>query len=182
MRRNLLYNIEKLHQTTTDSVKPLSNARLYNIEKLHQTTTESSEENLSDCCIILKNYIKPQQYHFHWNCSKCCIILKNYIKPQLLCPNRGWYRGLYNIEKLHQTTTLLRDVLSVFQLYNIEKLHQTTTAGGVAFIPPWLYNIEKLHQTTTINKHFYLFFRCIILKNYIKPQPSVETVIPSPVV
>ena len=35
----LLYNIEKLHQTTTNHTLNVYNQQLYNIEKLHQTTT-----------------------------------------------------------------------------------------------------------------------------------------------
>ena len=35
------------------------------------------------CCIILKNYIKPQHAVENSAGLICCIILKNYIKPQL---------------------------------------------------------------------------------------------------
>ena len=57
-------------------------------------------------CIILKNYIKPQQVDSACWTWTCCIILKNYIKPQLVGVIECLADALYNIEKLHQTTTL----------------------------------------------------------------------------
>ena len=56
--------------------------QLYNIEKLHQTTTFSASFKLGFSCIILKNYIKPQHLKFTQELPIGCIILKNYIKPQ----------------------------------------------------------------------------------------------------
>ncbi len=61
MRLTSLYNIEKLHQTTTTYNKDLQDTVLYNIEKLHQTTTPVRQTLPLPRCIILKNYIKPQQ-------------------------------------------------------------------------------------------------------------------------
>ena len=41
------------------------------------------------CCIILKNYIKPQLKIVHTFTGEGCIILKNYIKPQLVGGERA---------------------------------------------------------------------------------------------
>ncbi len=77
-----LYNIEKLHQTTTPLRAILDAAALYNIEKLHQTTTQIHCVLRVPGCIILKNYIKPQRIGVDHQVGAGCIILKNYIKPQ----------------------------------------------------------------------------------------------------
>ena len=77
---------------------------------------------------------------------------------------------LYNIEKLHQTTTTKTDLAERMGLYNIEKLHQTTTTTLDTALELSLYNIEKLHQTTTRPRKSPSIEGCIILKNYIKPQ------------
>ena len=56
-----LYLIEILHQTTTQSTVDRNSAALYLIEILHQTTTPARRLRFSDCCILSKFYIKPQQ-------------------------------------------------------------------------------------------------------------------------
>ena len=56
-----LYLIEILHQTTTDQLASSTASELYLIEILHQTTTESSTMKRTQCCILSKFYIKPQQ-------------------------------------------------------------------------------------------------------------------------
>ena len=82
--------------------------------------------NLS--CILSKFYIKPQLHRWNSRFSSCCILSKFYIKPQLTRihsysaivvsyrnstsnHNRDYRpryrRGLYLIEILHQTTTVL---------------------------------------------------------------------------
>ena len=56
----MLYLIEILHQTTTDSESDTYAGRLYLIEILHQTTTLISVSSFSTSCILSKFYIKPQ--------------------------------------------------------------------------------------------------------------------------
>ena len=82
---------------------------------------------------------------------------------------------LYNIEKLHQTTTAFYEQSYCPLLYNIEKLHQTTTGSDKLLCHYRLYNIEKLHQTTTCLFGGLAPPRCIILKNYIKPQQACHS-------
>ena len=57
-----LYLIEILHQTTTYAENANEWGGLYLIEILHQTTTERERGLQADGCILLKFYIKPQQY------------------------------------------------------------------------------------------------------------------------
>ena len=78
----MLYLIEILHQTTTDSESDTYAGRLYLIEILHQTTTLISVSSFSTSCILSKFYIKPQpKYTEHW-AFHSCILSKFYIKPQ----------------------------------------------------------------------------------------------------
>ena len=55
---------------------------LYLIEILHQTTTRHTVLALTQCCILLKFYIKPQRMVLLLSVLLCCILLKFYIKPQ----------------------------------------------------------------------------------------------------
>ena len=57
-----LYLIEILHQTTTLSLGQLVVHLLYLIEILHQTTTIKPLRYFLSSCILLKFYIKPQQW------------------------------------------------------------------------------------------------------------------------
>ena len=78
-----------------------------------------------------------------------CILLKFYIKPQRR-----------------------RACLYFSRLYLIEILHQTTTKSISGLKRSPLYLIEILHQTTTCASVVDGSLRCILLKFYIKPQPS----------
>ena len=78
----MLYLIEILHQTTTDSESDTYAGRLYLIEILHQTTTSRCTSTLRSCCILSKFYIKPQLGYHHSQFRSCCILSKFYIKPQ----------------------------------------------------------------------------------------------------
>ena len=79
---------------------------------------------------------------------------------------------LYLIEILHQTTTPRRWSRPHVPLYLIEILHQTTTGNGARRIGITLYLIEILHQTTTQWLILLWCWCCILLKFYIKPQPT----------
>ena len=121
-------------------------------------------------CILSKFYIKPQRNQRLIAMLRRCILSKFYIKPQPSYPNFAVdfvvsYRnstsnhnisrsnvgngGLYLIEILHQTTTMLLCQVVLPLLYLIEILHQTTTGHGQGFHRIMLYLIEILHQTTT---------------------------------
>ena len=58
------------------------------------------------------------------------------------------------------------------RLYLIEILHQTTTRIASCANVPRLYLIEILHQTTTLGEGIVGIASCILLKFYIKPQPT----------
>ena len=208
-----MYLIEILHQTTTPDARVKAVPLLYLIEILHQTTTSSRTSATSDCCILSKFYIKPQPPQ---RAARCFGVVSyrnstsNHNHPEIGSEPRlvVSYRnstsnhnsraagtisaGLYLIEILHQTTTLVPLALFPPALYLIEILHQTTTSCCLSGVFSWLYLIEILHQTTTWNTTrkyagtLYLieilhqtttprgsfWFRpgCILSKFYIKPQ------------
>ncbi len=72
-------------KTTSNHNQPLMHRNavsLYLMEKLHQTTTCDPLHSSLSCCILWKNYIKPQLVlPFCWQ-GRRCILWKNYIKPQ----------------------------------------------------------------------------------------------------
>ena len=82
----MLYLIEILHQTTTDSESDTYAGRLYLIEILHQTTTNVDGNASVISCILSKFYIKPQLDVARSVPQHRCILSKFYIKPQ---PKRG---------------------------------------------------------------------------------------------
>ena len=85
----MLYLIEFLHQTTTNSRASFGGWLLYLIEFLHQTTTMKLDERLSKGCILLNFYIKPQQEIYLCRFGSCCILLNFYIKPQRYANDYG---------------------------------------------------------------------------------------------
>ena len=145
-----LYLIEILHQTTTRLAKRLCSSQLYLIEILHQTTTMMERVMLKMRCILLKFYIKPQHGSSSFYLWFCCILLKFYIKPQ---PGRA--------------RTARRAVVSYWNSTSNHNSSRWSSAGI------WLYLIEILHQTTTLFLLFPILRGCILLKFYIKPQPSL---------
>ena len=169
-RRSLLYLIEILHQTTTLSAISLLRFLLYLIEILHQTTTLRSRKTKGRGCILSKFYIKPQ--HVCCQIADCPVV--SYRNSTSNHNGKGWlnrydavvsyrnstsnhnsgtnppfFRLLYLIEILHQTTTVNADIRRSFALYLIEILHQTTTRTRRFARRRSLYLIEILHQTTT---------------------------------
>ena len=165
----MLYLIEILHQTTTDSESDTYAGRLYLIEILHQTTTLISVSSFSTSCILSKFYIKPQ----------LPVALLRYVvvvsyRNSTSNHNNGCVFScdglLYLIEILHQTTTVTatapdvrRCILSKFYIkpqlpvallrYVVVVSYRNSTSNhnGLAAIPSgrMLYLIEILHQTTT---------------------------------
>ena len=168
-----------------------SASSLYLIEILHQTTTHITVRINYTSCILLKFYIKPQQ----WCGSDCRIAVVSYWNST---SNHNWginqaskarvvsywnstsnhnIASLYNIvfalyliEILHQTTTPCPALFHCHTLYLIEILHQTTTRRRRSKNWRALYLIEILHQTTTQAMLCSNSARCILLKFYIKPQ------------
>ena len=122
---------------------------LYLIEILHQTTTPFALSSHFDSCILLKFYIKPQHRQRAGDASQSCILLKFYIKPQHQSHRSG-----------DRTVVSYWNSTSNHNCYPV-----SVRLSG-------LYLIEILHQTTTFCGFFPLFQRCILLKFYIKPQPS----------
>ena len=168
--------------------------QLYLIEILHQTTTCSAIRLKSSCCILLKFYIKPQQFlNFscdfvvvsYWNSTSnhntsvpkiddaLVVSYWNSTSNHNFQPKGRSTIQLYLIEILHQTTTLRPASKRLLKLYLIEILHQTTTNRYAQIQGQTLYLIEILHQTTTIGTLYYICKGCILLKFYIKPQQKV---------
>ena len=143
----MLYLIEILHQTTTDSESDTYAGRLYLIEILHQTTTLISVSSFSTSCILSKFYIKPQ----------LPVALLRYVVVVSYRNSTSNHNGLAAIP-------------SGRMLYLIEILHQTTTPAALQLLLVVLYLIEILHQTTTSMSSFVASICCILSKFYIKPQ------------
>ena len=187
----MLYLIEILHQTTTDSESDTYAGRLYLIEILHQTTTLISVSSFSTSCILSKFYIKPQlpvallryvvvvsyrnstsNHNQNTRSIGRSIVVSyrnstsNHNRGRTLCG----ICELYLIEILHQTTTNRPHVKRFRRLYLIEILHQTTTPSSLTYSARPLYLIEILHQTTTTVAFSVATACCILSKFYIKPQ------------
>ena len=164
---------------------------LYLIEILHQTTTQSTVDRNAAGCILSKFYIKPQRlaregyastvvsyrnstsnHNTSWaRCSATPLYLIEILhQTTTVFLLLGQFWRLYLIEILHQTTTLSRYLFRMRWLYLIEILHQTTTTGVSPAAAEKLYLIEILHQTTTFRIRFQSSRRCILSKFYIKPQ------------
>ena len=164
-----LYLIEILHQTTTCGKCEDCLRRLYLIEILHQTTTPALASMPLCRCILLKFYIKPQLVSSLFVLGAGCILLKFYIKPQLRLE-----RELAYCVVSYRNSTSNHNVKGLFSirhgLYLIEILHQTTTLMLSPSVLSQLYLIEILHQTTTTALLFGALECCILSKFYIKPQ------------
>ena len=99
-------------------------------------------------CILSKFYIKPQLVPYFCDIGLSCILSKFYIKPQLkvihrLQPRVVSYRNSTSNHNVAEGGEYFR------RLYLIEILHQTTTPDVMQIAPTKLYLIEILHQTTT---------------------------------
>ena len=136
------HNQSRLH--TTDS-------RLYLMEKLHQTTTSFSRGYFSSCCILWKNYIKPQLTRGGVNTG----YVVSYGKT-----TSNHNKGIDHLER-HEVVSYgkttsnhnsLAQTINDIMLYLMEKLHQTTTNLVNEIMGIRLYLMEKLHQTTTCQK------------------------------
>ena len=169
----MLYLIEILHQTTTDSESDTYAGRLYLIEILHQTTTLISVSSFSTSCILSKFYIKPQ----------LPVALLRYVvvvsyrnstsnhNSGTTTPNSALVVSYRNSTSNHNQNTRSigrsivvsyrnstsnhnrgRTLCGICELYLIEILHQTTTNRPHVKRFRRLYLIEILHQTTTTNR------------------------------
>ena len=74
------YRNSTSNHNRTDLVRML--LVLYLIEILHQTTTETFGPKIEACCILSKFYIKPQPGRPRGRTPSSCILSKFYIKPQ----------------------------------------------------------------------------------------------------
>ena len=151
------------------SIRRLYLSRLYLIEILHQTTTTLVANGDFSSCILLKFYIKPQ----HETCSRNAVAVVSYWNSTSNHNSRAASSisagvvSYWNSTSNHNCKTCRPTFLV---LYLIEILHQTTTSSRARACLLQLYLIEILHQTTTSLILFKVFFSCILLKFYIKPQ------------
>ena len=122
--------------------------RLYLIEILHQTTTVREIKFAYSGCILLKFYIKPQQFRKAHREFLRCILLKFYIKPQ----------HPIAINRFRYSCILLKFYIKPQQ----EKLY--TFAEQCCIL---LKFYIKPQHPIAINRFRY---SCILLKFYIKPQ------------
>ena len=190
----LLYLIEILHQTTTSSVSEPPRLRLYLIEILHQTTTFWKSSWISEGCILLKFYIKPQLYTFilppptvvsYWNStsnhnSTCSIFdAKNVVSYWNSTSNHNLLQEFVNCWRVvsywNSTSNHNRDLLTINKFIVVSYWNSTSNHNkeGMNYVPSRLYLIEILHQTTTVHEPCFNEFSCILLKFYIKPQQPV---------
>ena len=122
--------------------------KLYLIEILHQTTTPRLSHRRRLMLYLIEILHQTTTWSAAFEFLLCCILLKFYIKPQL--------HREYNHE------------LCVVSYWNSTSNHN----GALEYLGcSGLYLIEILHQTTTTAASSGLFFSCILLKFYIKPQP-----------
>ena len=77
---------------------------------------------------------------------------------------------LYIVLFLHQTATLLSEVLDHVLLYIVLFLHQTATGAQSNLNKQRLYIVLFLHQTATIFLMSRRYFSYISFYSYIKPQ------------
>ena len=186
-----LYLIEILHQTTTHPCFSPCRSCCILLKFYIKPQLDCHVPLFWLSCILLKFYIKPQ-HRFDW------FFLFRVVSYWNSTSNHNYGRRrkrqtrvvsywnstsnhnipfhpllsvpLYLIEILHQTTTYSRLLPTGSKLYLIEILHQTTTTTLSWCFRRWLYLIEILHQTTTFYSLESIFYRCILLKFYIKPQ------------
>ena len=144
----LLYNIEKLHQTTTRPpvIKPACSCIILKNYIKPQRVTSVCVSTIS--CIILKNYIKPQPHTFRTHIDDGCIILKNYIKPQ---------------QKLSECSNSFCCII----LKNYIKPQRPASA---VFRSPSCIILKNYIKPQLADPYIKDRLCCIILKNYIKPQ------------
>ena len=160
------WNSTSNHNTPNRTPDPTS---LYLIEILHQTTTYPRCYGVQSRCILLKFYIKPQLAGFRLRQLVSCILLKFYIKPQLSAKSVRNVRvvSYWNSTSNHNDRAIIRNGLRVVSYWNSTSNHNSAKERAQ---PPLLYLIEILHQTTTYNAILKLYYCCILLKFYIKPQ------------
>ena len=168
-------------------------SQLYLIEILHQTTTPTFSVTAKKSCILLKFYIKPQLFHKYRNTGVGCILLKFYIKPQ---PRRRFRRhpvvvSYWNSTSNHNVAHRPQGDYWVVSYWNSTSNHNVKVhiSARDMVVSYWnstsnhncgrhevvrypLYLIEILHQTTTSLEQTSCTMSCILLKFYIKPQPT----------
>ena len=105
----VLYIVLFLHQTTTQTSRPIGRMLLYIVLFLHQTTTVSRIVFISFSCISYYSYIKPQHDTYQPYIMRVVyrtIPTSNHnLKKYIECPLR-----LYIVLFLHQTTTYNGDI------------------------------------------------------------------------
>ena len=120
-------------------------------------------------CILSKFYIKPQLRCTNNLFRKGCILSKFYIKPQLITQATAALKvvSYRNSTSNHNCTLLLR----FFRwLYLIEILHQTTTCN-IPLYPLLGCILSKFYIKPQLSRpHVRRRRRCILSKFYIKPQ------------
>ena len=166
----MLYLIEILHQTTTDS--PVRDSCFVVVSYRNSTSNHNCFADIFRRTMVVSYRNSPSNHNslfrlllfaplylieiLHQTTTSpaaslpavCCILSKFYIKPQLhiihrLQPRVVSYR---NSTSNHNRASPVRRTTG---LYLIEILHQTTTISILCVLITLLYLIEILHQTTT---------------------------------
>ena len=144
----VLYIVLFLHQTTTQTSRPIGRMLLYIVLFLHQTTTVSRIVFISFSCISYYSYIKPQHDTYQPYIMRVVyrtIPTSNHNYAKLLFD----FNMLYIVLFLHQTTTQRSYAWNSPLLYIVLFLHQTTTHFQYISMLAELYIVLFLHQTTT---------------------------------
>ena len=166
----MLYLIEILHQTTTLRSRK-TKGRGCILSKFYIKPQHVCCQ-IADCPVV--SYRNSTSNHNLWTTKSASEIVVSYRNSTSNHNGKGWlnrydavvsyrnstsnhnsgtnppfFRLLYLIEILHQTTTVNADIRRSFALYLIEILHQTTTRTRRFARRRSLYLIEILHQTTT---------------------------------
>ena len=174
MSNIMLYLIEILHQTTTNSVTNISSCPLYLIEILHQTTTVSYLNRITTRLYLIEilhqtTTSSPTHTHVHR-----CILSKFYIKPQQF----GLSPHLFSVVS-YRNSTSNHNFISAPANRNFVVSYRNSTSNhngvGRGAYQHQLYLIEILHQTTTFRGWTRTIYSCILSKFYIKPQPRINS-------
>ena len=125
---------------------------LYLIEILHQTTTESMWLRSCSSCILSKFYIKPQRW-LKQDAPKYVVSYRNSTSNHnnyRHVPNRRSVVSYRNSTSNHNAVDCWPEYCCVVSYRNSTSNHNT---GGAPAPLGGLYLIEILHQTTTVHFH-----------------------------
>ena len=181
----MLYLIEILHQTTTDSESDTYAGRLYLIEILHQTTTVSPLLAVQPQLYLIEILHQTTTLISVSSFSTSCILSKFYIKPQLPVALLRYvvvvsYRN--STSNHNSGTTTPNSALVVSYRNSTSNHNQNTRSIGRSIVVSYrnstsnhnrgrtlcgiceLYLIEILHQTTTVRKYVFSYIMLYLIE------------------